>query len=352
MQKDWLKRIGRGCCSKLAHGWHLSGRSLQSRAPQSPARGGSSRARPVLLLPAILLPASLLPLTGCLSHTHKLRQVVTAGPVLNADTLALVKGINDRYNQIQSFTAEMDFAASVGGPNEGKQTDYTSFQGFMLFRKPQMLRVLIRVPVLHTTAVDLGSDGKTFTLLIPPKGRAIEGGNTVVKKPEPPGGGLEQRFENLRPNVFVDTIVVPKISPDQIVSVIHESDTSFDPKTKRLVNLQEYDLTVLAAAPPNSTADLAKIAKPLRVVRISRVDLLPVEQDIYNDAGDLETQAIYGPYKDFNGAKFPSTIEINRPIDGYKLKLTVDKFLSYNQPLTDEQFVVKVPAGTQVQKLE
>src|ERR1700679_2260246 len=108
-----------------------------------------------LKLLALLLPV----LTGCLSHTRKLQTPVLAGPVLDADVLELVKGINDRYDKIQSLTATMDFAASVGGAHSGAQTDYTSFRGYLLFRKPQMLRVLIKVPVLHTDAMDLASDG-------------------------------------------------------------------------------------------------------------------------------------------------------------------------------------------------
>lgn len=300
---------------------------------------------------ALLLPV----MTGCLSHTRKLQQPVLAGPVLNADVLDLVKGINDRYDQIQSLTATVDFTASVGGPDQGKQTSYTPFLGYIVFRKPQMLRMLILVPVLHTHAMDLASNGGTFTLVIPSKNLAIEGKNSVTTKPPANiSGSLVERFENLRPNVFVDTILVPGISPDQIVSVIHESSTTLDTKIKRMVERPEYDLTVLSEAPTALPAAPAKVAKPLRVIRFSRLDLLPVEQDIYNPAGDLETQALYGPYKDFNGVKFPSTIDIKRPIDGYQILLTVEKAVvnPTNPPITDDQFQVTVPSGYKVQKLE
>ena len=85
----------------------------------------------------------------------------------------------------------------------------------MLFRKPKMLRVLILVPVLHTDALDLASDGNTFKLyLIPRSNKVIEGKNSVTSK------RAANPMENLRPNVFLDSILVPSISPDQIVSVI------------------------------------------------------------------------------------------------------------------------------------
>ncbi len=48
-----------------------------------------------LKLLALLLPV----LTGCLSHTRRLQQPVLAGPVLNADVLQLVEGINRTLRQ-------------------------------------------------------------------------------------------------------------------------------------------------------------------------------------------------------------------------------------------------------------
>jgi outer membrane lipoprotein-sorting protein len=292
----------------------------------------------------IKLLALFLPVfTGCLSHTRKLQQPILAGPVLDADVLDLVKGVNDRYDKIQSLTATMDFTVSVGGAHKGKQTDYTSFRGFMLFRKPQMLRVVIKVPVFLATAVDLASDGTTFKLLIPSKSRVIEGKNSVTKRSASP-------LENLRPNVFIDSVLIHDISPNQIVSVIHESSTTLDPKTKRLIEQPQYDLTVLNGAKPLSPNDIAKVAQPLRVIRFSRIDLLPVEQDIYNSAGDLETQVLYGPYKDFDGTKFPVTIDISRPIDEYRIRLSVEK-LEVNLPLPDKQFELTIPSSTKVQTI-
>jgi outer membrane lipoprotein-sorting protein len=296
--------------------------------------------RELLKFLALLLPV----LTGCLSHTRKLQQPILAGPVLNADVLELVKGINERYEKIQSLTATMDFNATVGGAHRGAQTDYTSFRGYMLFRKPKMLRVLILLPVLHTDALDLASDGNTFKLYLKRSDKVIEGKNSVSKRADNP-------MENLRPNVFVDSILVPSISPDQIVSVIHESSTTMNVKIRRLVELPEYDLTVLTEAAPTSKDALAKVAKPLRVIHFSRVDLMPTEQDIYNADAELETQVLYGPYRDFRGTRFPSTIDIKRPLDEYSIRLTVQD-LKVNLPLSDDQFELKLPKGVQVQKLE
>jgi hypothetical protein len=288
---------------------------------------------------ALLLPV----LTGCLSHTRRLQQSRLAGAVLNADAVQLVEAVNHRYDQINSLTATVDFAASVGGAHKGQQTDYTSVRGYILFRKPQMLRVLGLVPVLHTHAFDLASDGTNFTLLIPPKSRAIEGTNAVSKPTANP-------LENMRPGIFLDSILIHNIAPDRIVSLTNSSRTTLEGKIKQVVETPQYDLTVLNPGRSNPGPGLVQVVKPARVIHFSRVDLMPSEQDIYNSNGDLETQVLYGPYQTYNGMAFPSTITIDRPLEEYRITLTVDK-ITFNQPLPDEQFQTEIPKGYTVVKM-
>ena len=293
---------------------------------------------------ALLVPV----LTGCLSHTRSLQQPKLAGAVMNADALKLVEAINRRYEELNSLTATVDFAASTGGAHKGKQTDYTSIRGYILFRKPRMLRVIGLVPVLRTHAFDLASDGDTFTLLIPPKSRAIQGSNSVDSPAANP-------LENMRPGIFLDSMVIQKIAADRIVSLTSSSITTLEPHTKQLIETPQYDLTVLNPGQGNSanrgsTSGLPEVDKPLRVIHFSRIDLMPTEQDIYNSNGDRETQVLYGPYQNSNGIQFPGTITINRPLEEYRISLTVEK-VTFNLPLPDEQFQSEVPKGYKLQKM-
>jgi outer membrane lipoprotein-sorting protein len=289
---------------------------------------------------ALLLPV----LTGCLSHTRKLQQPKPAGIALNADAVQLVEAVNLRYARVNSLSATVDFAASVGGVHKGKQTDYTSIHGYIRLRKPQMLRVLGYLPVVRLRAFDLASDGKTFTMLIPPRSRAIEGSNSVTTPAANP-------MENLRPEVFFDSILIHGISADSIVSLTNSSQTKLDPKTKQLIEQPQYDLTVLKPGERSTSPGLPQLGTPLRVIHFNRINLMPIGQDVYNAAGDLETQVVYGPYQDFNGTQFPGTITINRLLDEFRITLTVEK-LELNQPLADDQFEVKVPADYKLQKLQ
>ncbi len=189
---------------------------------------------------ALLVPV----LTGCLSHTRRLQQPKLAGVALDADAVQLVEAINHRYDQVNSLTATVDFAASVGGAHKGKQTDYTSIHGYILLRKPaDAAGDWGMVPVLRTHAFDLASDGKTFTMLIPPRSRAIQGSNSVTTTAANP-------MENLRPDVFLDSILIHSISRRPIVSLTNSSQTTLEPKTKQLIETPQYDLTVLKPGEP------------------------------------------------------------------------------------------------------
>ncbi len=290
-----------------------------------------------------LLALTLPVMTGCLSHTRSLQQPKLAGVVRNAEANQLVEALNQRYEQVNSLSATVTFTASVGGAHKGQQTDYTSIQGYIRLRKPQMLRVLGYLPVVRLRAFDLASDGKSFTLLVPPKRTVIKGSTDVGTRAANP-------LENLRPAVFSDSILIRSISADSIVSMTNSSQTTMQPKPKQLIETPQYDLTVSKPDTTSAPAGLPQLSTPLRVIHFSRITLLPTGQDIYNAEGDLETQVTYGPYQDFHGTQFPGTITINRLLDEYRITLTVQK-LTENQPLTDDQFLLEVPEGYKVQKM-
>jgi len=90
---------------------------------------------------------------------------------------------------------------------------------------------------------------------------------------------------------------------------------------------------------------------PVRLIRFHRDDLLPYEQDLYDGNGDLETVVNYDAYQDYEGAKYPSIITIKRPLDEFQIVLTVEK-VTENMELSDDQFQLKIPEGTDIQDLE
>ncbi|HTV16057.1 MAG TPA: hypothetical protein VME68_15155 [Acidobacteriaceae bacterium] len=277
-------------------------------------------------------------LNGCLWHTRKVPQVKMPENVLSAAPEQLVEIINKRYDYIGSLSAKVTFTATSGGQLKGSEKTITPFAGLILFRKPESLRVFAQVPVLSTQAFDMASDGSTFKLVIPPRNRAIEGPNTISQL-------SSNSFENMRPYMFVDSLVIPKIGGDELLSVTGDSDTVvLNPKTHKLEIRPEYLLTV------SKRQGDSNLLQTERVIRFSRIDLRPIEEDIYGPDGQVQTQAIYGPLQKFGDQLFPGTITIKWPLQEQQILVTFT-VLRMNLPLEDSQFQVAIPSGMQVQEL-
>lgn len=285
-----------------------------------------------------LLLLLLLPFVdGCLVRTRTLKKVRMPAVTMTATADDLVKTVNDRCQAIQSLSATVVFQATVGGPRNGKEKTYTSFNGYMLLRKPESLRVIGLVPVLHTRAFDMASDGNTFKLWIPHNNKVIEGSNTVTHE-------SPNTLENFRPNVFSDSLLINCIKPDNLVTLTADTDTKLDPKTRQMVMQADYDLTV------SRRKENSQELIPERVIHFNRVDLRPSGEDIYDARGAIQTQAIYGPDQTFGSVKFPGTITIKRPLEEYQIVITIQKLVT-NLKLDDQTFELKTPANATVQEL-
>jgi outer membrane lipoprotein-sorting protein len=279
----------------------------------------------------------LLVLSGCLKHTRILEKPQAPTVVMTASAQQLIQQLDQRYDVIHSLLATVLIQASVGGAVKGKETDYTSIHGYILLRQPTMLRVVGMLPVIETRAFDMVSDGKSFTLLIPPKSLAVTGTGTVTTPSSNP-------LMNLRPAVFYDSLLIKKVESDDLVYVTSDTGLVRDPKTHHLIAEPDYELGIL------QRIGTSQQLVPERVVHISRTNLLPFQQDEYDDHGILVTRVLYSDYRTFDQIPYPTKIVINRPIDGYQLTLTISK-LTLNRPLADDQFELKIPAATKIQKL-
>jgi hypothetical protein len=276
-------------------------------------------------------------LNGCLWHTRKVPQAKMPENVLTAEPEQLVQIVNKRYDSINSLRATVTFTATSGGELNGSEKTITPFPGYILMRKPEALRVLGLLPVLRTQAFDMASDGNTFKLVIPPRSRAVEGPNSITQI-------SSNAFENMRPYMFVDSMVIPKIGDDDQLSVTGDSTTVLNPKTRKLEIRPEYLLTI------SKRQGTSNILLTERVIHFSRLDLRPIEEDIYGPDGQVQTQAIYGPLQTFGPEQFPGAITIKWPLQEQQILVTI-QVLRINLALSDDQFELKIPEGMQVQHL-
>ena len=280
----------------------------------------------------------LAPLNGCLWHTHRVQKTAVPPALRDADADQLVSMINNLSDSIQTLNATVDFQASVGGASKGKVTEYTSLNGFILLRKPEMVHVVGLVPVLRTHAFELASDGKTFRLLIPSQNKLVQGSNVVGKPSAKP-------LENLRPGLFFNSMIPRRIKPDELVTVTKSDLTREDPSTHVVTTVPEYALTIVRRRSAESHELI-----PERVIHFSRIDLTPIQEDSYDGAGAIETQAVLSGFQNFDGVQYPKAIAIRRPLEEYQIVVTIEK-LAVNTILTDAQFELKIPEGVQIQQM-
>jgi hypothetical protein len=277
-------------------------------------------------------------LTGCSLFPTTRKLPVPKAPVLTqtVDAEDLVERLNKRWASINSLTAKVEFRASKTEVKKGLATDYPSVEGHILMRKPDSLRVVGQMTFVRI--FDMASDGKCFTLSIPHDNKIIKGCGVSKTK-------SANAWENLRPAFFFDSMLVRGLDPDDLYSVVLDSETVEDAARKHLFTVPEYVLSVSRRKP--GTQQLI----PVRVVTFKRDTLLPYQQDLYDADGNLETVVIYGAYQDFEGGQFPSTVTIKRPLEGIQIVLTLEA-VKENQPLGDEQFVVPIPEGAKIQNVQ
>jgi hypothetical protein len=250
----------------------------------------------------------------------------------------LVAQVNKRWDDLQSLNVRVQIQASVTKSKEGVARDYTSIRGIILMRKPELMRVLGLVPVIGTKAFDMASDGQNFTLVIPSKNIAYKGSNKLNKKS---ANGLE----NMRPSLFFDAMAVRGIAADDGYTLTADSDTVMDAQKKHLLIIPEYILSIIHPIPGSHES------RTLRVLHFHREDLLPYQQDLYDDENNLETQVFYGRYADYGDNKYPTTVTIKRVLEDYQVVLSIEKVVE-NMPLSDDQFQIKLPEGIKIQNLQ
>jgi hypothetical protein len=201
-----------------------------------------------------------------------------------------------------------------------------------------MLRMIGLFPVVRNQAFDMVSNGKTFELSVPPKSKFFVGSDRQPSEPS------EEPLYRIRPKHIFDALLLKRIDPEKEVAVL-ENGTEIvkDPKSHKDVEQGTY--IVLVVAKDEAGPYLS------RKIIFSRTDLMPHEQRIYSRQGELATYAHYENYTDYSGTMFPAVVSIDRPLEGYGITLSMVK-LDFNLPLTDEQFALPRPAGSQLINLD
>jgi outer membrane lipoprotein-sorting protein len=267
-------------------------------------------------------------LTSCIARRRLIARkgaTNTQQQLLTADRQSLIDSVVRQYEAVHDFNAEVDMVPALGTVEKSKITEYKDVRAYVLFRKPSDIRLIGLYPVVRNKAFDMVSNGDQFKLYVPSKNRFLVGKNEL----ETPSAN---KLENLRPQHFLDAMLVKPI------------DTANEKVL--LMNLTDEDnaFYILPVVHENGNGQL----QLTRSIWFNRYNLTIARQFLFDDKGNILTDARYSDWKVYDRVPFPKHIEINRPRDEYAVVIDIVK-MDINAGVSTEKFALEQPEGTTLQ---
>jgi hypothetical protein len=182
-------------------------------------------------------------------------------------------------------------------------------------------------PVVRTKLFDMVSNGATFKFHLSTKNLFVEGANNAPAV-------SKNKIENLRPDAFFSSMLIrPADNATETPTLIDQTD-------------EDNALYILHFLRKGPNGEIQPSIN--RSVWFDRLDLSIVRQIVFDGEGAIASDTRYAKWQKYGDAMFPSHIDLNRPKDGYGVVMDVID-MKMNKPLTDDQFALTQPEGTQLQ---
>jgi outer membrane lipoprotein-sorting protein len=275
-------------------------------------------------LPALLLVMAVALGSGCIVRKLRItrRGARPTAQLATASLDDLLRRISALDQQVRTINASVDIEPSIGTVNKGEISEYTNVPGYILIRKPGMFRMIGLAPVARTKIFDMVTDSVDFKIYFPTKSKLFIGKNHM-DAPSP------KKLENIRPQHVYDALVVHPLAQGERAVLENHTDEAE----------ASYIVHVIRGGGIDIKLD--------RNLWFERVGLHLSRQVLFDEHGDIITDARYDDYKPDQGVDFPRVITVTRPLDEYGVKLTIQK-LDLNKEIRDDQFVLSTPQGTEV----
>lgn len=221
---------------------------------------------------------------------------------------------------------KVDLSPSVLNPSKGSATDYATVGAYILFRKPDDIRILAQDPVLATTIVDMVSTGNEFRVYIPRKKRFIIGNNDAPER-------SQNKLENLRPVAILTSLLVQPLDLKTDLTVLEDD-----------VERALYILLVI-----RKEKEQLMLA---REIYIDRYTLQITRQKTFDVSSSIVSDSKYTDWKSYDGVAFPGEIDIQRPKENYEVQLGLITMKMNSADVTPDKFLLKQPPDTQLQEVK
>jgi outer membrane lipoprotein-sorting protein len=244
----------------------------------------------------------------------------------------LLANYNEQARAVRTLQATVDLIPSTGSTYSGVIEEYHDVPGFILAKRPAMVRVIGQAPVVATNIFDMVSDGEIFRIFIPSKNTFLVGATSLARASKKP-------IENLRPQHVVEALFWPELPAGG--NVLFEQ---FDG------DLNRYYILTLLRQTDGGRLEIA------RKIWFDRTDLRVSRMQLYGAAGRLDSDIAYSDWQHIGAPptgggpaltqmSYAHDIHIWRPQDDYKLEIQILK-LTVNEEISADRFELTQPAGT------
>jgi outer membrane lipoprotein-sorting protein len=272
---------------------------------------------------------------GCaVSQKTKVKPGEAPAALQTATKEQLATEYNKLAAAVTSVNATVTMKLTAGSAYSGVIEQYHEVNGFILAQRPRSIRVIGQAPVVGKNIFDMVSDGETFHIYIPSKGKFIVGPANLERPAKKP-------VENLRPQHLLDAIFLPAI-PQGAPLLFEEASEGAG---------QYYVLTVIRRAADGGATNQGMAGSMdweiARKIWFDRTDLSVARTDEFGPGGKLISDVRYSSWDTFEGAHYARQITFRRPGDDYQLEIGIKK-LAVNEPVSADRFVLEQPAGTEL----
>jgi hypothetical protein len=263
--------------------------------------------------------------TGCAVRktSHVAPAAIPPAPVPTSAG-GLLARLQKQREAIQTLSATVELDPTVGSVYSGVISQYHDVRAFILLQGPVDIRMIGQAPVVRTTIFDMASDGKEFRVWLPTKNKFIVG-STEASKP------AKNSLENLRPQHILDALIPPAARSGT-------GEQCFINQERENGRVY-YVLNFVAQDAGTGLRLVRKVwfnASTLELVRIQ----------FYNVEGVPVEDVRYSVYQDYGGVRYPSRIDLNRPVEDYSLGINIEK-ATFNQPIAADKFVLTKPPNAE-----
>lgn len=238
----------------------------------------------------------------------------------------LIQRLHATSDPIQSFLMRADLSPSVLDKSKGTVTDFATVSAYVLFRKPDDIRMLGKDPMIGTTVFDMVSAGNQFRVSIPSKKRFIVGDNNA-----PATSG--NKLENLRPSALLTSLMIYPPDPKTDFALLEDDS--------------ERALYILLIIGHNQ--DQLALT---RQVYFNGLTLQVSRQKTFDASGIIVSDTRYADWKPYDNVSYPSQIDIRRPKDNYEVQLSVVRMNVNSPDVTDSKFVLEQPSEAHLEELK